>query len=112
MSSFDSGEMESAGGRLRCGGCDKEMDLLPGGQELGHADGTELCAPAEIGLDPVEVSDRLDRKRRLEARHLLNVEPWDEREQTRIWIADGAIYLILVALIVGCFFGVFAEWPR
>jgi hypothetical protein len=70
------------------------MDLLPGSQELGHSDGTELCDSAFVESRILPTPERM---MELEARLLLAIDPYDDRPRRPIPIG----YTFLICGILG-----------
>lgn len=92
MSSSDHGAANE--GRLVCGYCGKDLDLLPGSQELGHADGTDLCPEA---FEEVRIMPPPERMSELEARHLLAIDRYEDRERRPVGLAASVLILGLLA---------------
>lgn len=97
MSSSDSGEWKLGPGKMLCGGCGRTMDLLPGSQDMGHSDGTELCDSAFIEARIMPTPERMAE---LEARLLLAVDPYDDRPRRPIPVGLTLVICSIIGLAV------------
>lgn len=97
MSYSDERPWDLGPGKMICGVCGRTMDLLPGSQEMGHSDGTELCDSAFMESRILPSPERMTE---LETRHLLAIDPYDSRERRPVPVGLALILFSIVGLAI------------